>query len=195
VEAEQFPYPLATLKAELETLRAEVATLKAPQVPMDAEDVSEPPETPGETPDAEDISEGPEETAGGLTLSTEDLSAVGEIIKSLLEPLIGALGITQKLEGHLGELKTMMGGYVTKKDADEADRQNEVAALKASIDQQQAKLAELIGSEPRAGYRASEAADNVLNPQVLAAIKDNGDMSGTDFSDIAQQLFPGMIRR
>jgi len=196
-EPEAPPDPLATLKAELETLRAEVATLKAPQVPMDAEDDP----AQGGDAGADEAAEGEPPIddgsgdAGGLTLSSEDLGAIGQLLQSLLEPLIGALGITQKLEGHLGELKTMMGGYTKTKDDAQAAQANEVAALKASIDQQQAKLAELIGSEPRAGYRASEAPDNVLNPQVLAAMKDNGDMSGTDFSDIAQQLFPGMIRR
>jgi hypothetical protein len=143
------------------------------------------------------IDDGSGDTAGGLTLSTEDLSAVGEIIKSLLEPLIGALGITSKLEGHLGELKTMMGGYTKTKDDAEAARADEIASLKAAIDQQQAKLAELIGDEPRAGYRASGAQDNVLNdPRIQAAIKDNNGANGqTDFSDLTAQLFPDMANK
>jgi hypothetical protein len=192
--------PLATLKEELVALRAEIATLKAlppPAVGMDAEDDP----AQGGDAGADEAAEGEppvdESSDGGLTLSTDDLAAIGQVIggamQSALEPLVGALGITQKLEGHLGELKTMMGGYVKQKDDSEARHTQEVAALKASIEQQQAKLAELLGDQSRAGYRPTQATDNLpwTDPQVLAAIKDAA--AGNGFGDLTAQLFPGIL--
>jgi hypothetical protein len=190
--------PLATLKEELTSLRAEIATLKAPQTaPMDAEDDP----AQGGDAGADEAVEGEppidESSDSGLTLSTDDLAAIGQVIGSVvqnaLEPLIGAMGITQKLEGHLGELKTMMGGYVKQKDDSEAQHTQEVAALKASIEQQQAKLAELLGDQSRAGYRPTQATDNLpwTDPQVLAAIKDAA--AGNGFGDLTAQLFPGIL--
>jgi hypothetical protein len=191
--------PLATLKEELVALRAEIATLKAlppPAAGMDAEDDP----AQGGDAGADEAAEGEppiDEGEGGLTLSTDDLAAIGQVIggamQSALEPLIGAMGITQKLEGHLGELKTMMGGYVKQKDDSEAAQANEVATLKASIEQQQAKLAELLGERPRASYRPTQATDNSpwTDPQVLAAIKDA--TAGNGFEDLTSKLFPGIL--
>jgi hypothetical protein len=197
-EPEAPPDPIATLKAQVEALTAEVASLKAP-VPADAKAADEvvvQEDAFGDAPPDEMAAADDGGDAGGVTLSAEDLAAIGQVISSALEPLIGALGITSKLEGHLGELKTMMGGYTKTKDDAEAARADEIASLKAAIDQQQAKLAELIGDEPRSGYRASEAKDNVLNdPRIQAAIKDNDGNGVTDFSDLTAQLFPDMVRR
>jgi hypothetical protein len=191
--------PLATLKEELVALRAEIATLKAlppPAAGMDAEDDP----AQGGDAGADEAAEGEppiDEGDSGLTLSTDDLAAIGQVIGSVvqgaLEPLIGAMGITQKLEGHLGELKTMMGSYVKQKDDSEAQHAQEVAALKASIEQQQAKLAELLGEQPRASYRPTQATDNSpwTDPQVLAAIKDAA--AGNGFEDLTSKLFPGIL--
>lgn len=184
------PDPLVALKAQIAALTAEVAVLKAPLPPPDAEDAAEPPEMPGEAPDAEDLAEGPEET-GGLTLSTDDLAAIGQVIGSVLqaalEPLIGAMGITQKLDGHMGELKALMGGFVKQKDDSEAARAQEIATLKARLD-------ELVGDQPRGGYRPTQAPDNAVwaNPQIQAAIKDAA-ASGNGFEDLTAQLFPGIL--
>jgi hypothetical protein len=192
---EEPPDPLVALKAELESLRAEVAALKAPPPPpMDAEDDP----TQGGDVGADEAAEGepPIDDAGGdggLTLSADDLNAIGQVIGSVLqaalEPLIGAMGITQKLEGHLGELKTMMGGYTKTKDDTEAARSAEIATLKARLD-------ELLGDQPRASYRPTQATDNTpwSDPQVLASIKDavnNG--HGNGFEDLTEKLFPGIL--
>lgn len=181
--------PVAALKAQIEALTTEVATLKAPPVDAGMGMMGGDAETP-----AEDVAEGGVEEPGedgGLTLSPDDLAAIGQAVGAALEPLIGALGITQKLEGHLGELKTMMGGYVKQKDDEAAQRQNEIASLKASIDQQQAKLAELLGDQPRGGYRPTQATDNIPS-QVLAAMKDQAP-DPNDWSDMTSKFFPGML--
>lgn len=191
--ADEPPDPLIALKAQLDVVVAELAALKAaPPIGADAEDAAEAPETPGETPDAEDLAEAPEEDAGGLTLSPEDLAAIGQAVGAALEPLIGAMGITQKLDGHMGELKSMLGGFAKQKDDGEAEKATHITALKAAIDQQQAALAELLGDTPRGGgYRPTAASDNTLN-QLHAATKDTSPDSN-DWSDMAAKFFPGML--
>lgn len=191
--------PLATIKEDLASLRAEIASLKASPPPAAGMDAEDDPAQGGDA-GADEAAEGEppiDESEGGLTLSTDDLAAIGQVIgsvlQSALEPLIGAMGITQKLEGHLGELKTMMGGYVKQKDDSEAQHAQEVAALKTSIEQQQAQLAELLGEQPRAGYRPTQAPDNSpwTDPQVLAAIKDAAE--GNGFADLTSNMFPGIL--
>lgn len=190
--------PIAALTAQVAALSAELTALKAGPMDMgggammtDAED------NPAQGGDS-GVDETAEGDAGGLTLSPDDLAAIGQVIgtvlQAALEPLIGAMSMTQKLEAGLGELKTLMGGYTKTKDDAEAARENEIAALKASIDQQQAQLAELVGDAPRAGYRPSQAADNVPwhDPQVLAAMKDGPGGASTGFDDLATRIFPGL---
>jgi hypothetical protein len=191
--------PLATMKEELASLRAEIATLKAPPPPTAGMDAEDDPAQGGDA-GADEAAEGEppvDEGDGGLTLSTGDFAAIGQVIgsvvQSALEPLIGAMGITQKLEGHLGELKTMMGGYAKTKDDAQAAQANEIATLKASIEQQQAQLADLLGEQPRGGYRPTQVLDNTpwTDPQVLAAIKDAA--AGNGFEDLTSKLFPGIL--
>lgn len=187
--------PLAALKSQLDTVQAELAALKAAPPPMDAE-----PETQADVP----MEEAPamEEDAGGLTLSAEDLTAIGQLVGAAItagmEPLVGALGIVQKLEGGLGELKTAMSGYAKTKDDAETQRAGEIAALKATIDQQQARLAELIDDQPRGGYRPSQATDNTLAQALLAATRKESTVNGRPeptaddpFADLAYELLPG----
>lgn len=200
------PDPLATLKEELDSLRAEIASLKAPAPMMDPED------DPAQGGDAgvDEAAEGepPMDTGdGGLTLSADDLAAIGQmfggVLSSALEPLVGALGITQKLDGHMTELKNLMGGYVKQKEAGDTERADQVAALKATIDQQQAaitesqaKLTELLGDQPRAaGYRPTQAADNGA-AALLAAVKDGPDGAADSgpFDDLIANLFPGLAQ-
>jgi hypothetical protein len=199
--------PIALLTAELKALREEVATLKAQPPTVVNNTLVEKAANPvadiaeekqggmgdmlpddGAVEEEMAVEAAPvEEEAGGLTLSSDDLSAIGQVIAATLEPLIGALGITQKLDGHLSELKTMMSGYTKTKD----DAQ---AALTARLDQTEAKVADLIGDAPRAsGYRASQASDNAL-PALLAAVKDSPADAGP-FADIVQQLFPNTANR
>ncbi len=195
---------LAALKAQIETLTTEVAALKAPA--MDAED--DPAQGGDSGADEEAEGEPPMDGTGdnGLTLSSEDLAAIGQmfggVLSSALEPLVGALGITQKLDGHMSELKTLMGGYVKQKEVGDTERANTVAALKATIDQQQAaitesqaKLTELLGDQPHTGYRPTQAADNTA-AAVLAAVKDGPPEGGASgpFDDLISNLFPGLAQ-
>lgn len=193
------PDPIASLKAELDGLRAELTALKA--APSETE-IETQADAPMEAMDGGGMDESEE---GGLTLSAEDLAAMGQMFGSVLadalQPLVGALGITQKLDGHMTELKNLMGGYVKQKEAGDTQRADQVAALKATIDQQQAaitesqaKLTELLGDQPRGGYRPSQAADNGAE-QLLAAIKDgpSGAASGP-FDDLIANLFPGLAQ-
>lgn len=114
-----------------------------------------------------------EEMGGdGLTLSPEDLTAIGQAVATAIAPLVGALDIESKMRGHtdavrgsVDELKALFGGYQKQKDGEEAERATEIAALKAAIEKGEkdgaafaARLAELEGEQPIAtkGYRASQ---------------------------------------
>lgn len=179
--------PVAALKEELAALRSEIVALKEGPPAAEAVPAEATVETQADMPTEEvPIDEG----EGGLTLSPDDLDAIGQVIgaviTSSLEPLIGALGITQKLEGHLGELKTMMGGYVKQKDDAQAQQAQAITELKTQV-------AEIVGDAPRAqGYRASQASDNTLAHALAAAMKTDGTGPSPDdpFADIAAQLFP-----
>lgn len=153
---------IAAMKAQMEALQAEVAALKAgPPPAVDAKA-----DMPMDEPPAEDMAM--EEDAGEMGWD-EILAGFSQMLDAKLGPLIEALGITTKLDGHMGELKSLLGSYTKTKDDAEAQRAAEVAALKATIDQQQARLAELIDDQPRGGYRASQATDNTLAAALLAA--------------------------
>lgn len=135
---------------------------------------------------------------GGLTLSPEDLTAIGQAVATAIAPLVGALDIESKMRGGIDELKTMFGSYQKQKDGTDAERATEIATLKAAIEQGAkdgaafaARLAELEGEQPIAtkGYRASQDAATIR--------KKEGDEEGDrpvpvlndQFADITAQLF------
>lgn len=161
---------MVALKADLE---AQIAALKAPPVIDDPEDLAD----NGADEATEDFS--------GPTLTDDDLAAVGEVLGAVfkaalteaLAPLHTSMDMANKMQAHVGEMKTMLGAYTKQKDDAEAQRAQEVEtlkqALKASQDiatQQQAllsaRLAELETDQPRAyapqGYQASTASDTLL---------------------------------
>jgi hypothetical protein len=120
----------------------------------------------------------------------EFIGAIGAMLDAKLGPLIEALGITTKLDGHMGELKSLLGGFVKTKD----DAQ---AALAARLDQAEAKVADLTGDAPRnAGYRASQAGDQ--SALLLEALKDTPDAAnpgdGHPFADQLGQWFPNLAQ-
>jgi uncharacterized protein (DUF885 family) len=166
----------------------------------DAEDAAEAPETPGETPDAEDVAEAPEE-AGGLTLSPEDISAIGQAVSDALTqalgPLVSSMDLTNKIGTHMADLKTMMGGYQTKKDTTDAERDTLIASLESTVKDTQAKLDDLLGLQPAVHERASAAPQTMLNPfnpadnALLQSVKDQVAPTGysNDFEDLKRQLF------
>lgn len=192
------PDPLTVLKEELAALRAEIATLKA-EPAAGVEEI----ETQADEMVEEEVS------ADGLTLSQEDLDAIGRVLSvayapvlEKLDALIGAVGIVQKLEGGMGELKSLMGSYTKTKDDADAARSDQVAAMKAAIDQQEtaitqqrAQLAELLGDQPSgAGYRPTHAADNTA-AALLSAVKEGPDGAPAGaFDDLIKNLFPGLAQ-
>lgn len=171
--------------------------LKAVEVPPVAEEKA-PPEMEMDE-DTGEMGEG-----DGLTLSPEDLNAISQSVATALAPLIGALDIETKMRGHadmvksgVDELKTMLGGYQRQKDSESAERDIQVAALKAAVeknDQERAnlaaRLAELEGDQPIAtrGYRASTAADTVRKKEDG---EDNSTPPQNPFSDM-QEFIMGL---
>lgn len=115
---------------------------------------------------------------GGLTLSPEDIQAIGQAVSDALTnalgPLVSTMDLTNKIGTHMNDLKTMMGGYQTKKDAEAAETVGQITALAA-------KVAELTGDQPAAPYRPSAARDNVLtDATMLAAAKQLSDPNAAD---------------
>lgn len=99
-------------------------------------------------------------------------------IAAALAPLTEALNIEAKMRGVIDEVKSTVGAYTTQKDATEAERlaqiealKAETATLKAAQETNAAKLAELLGDQPRtAGFRASQAESTVIS--ATHALKD-----------------------
>ena len=85
---------------------------------------------------------------------------IGSIIDAKLAPIIAQLKMTEKMEKMIGglseEMKTMFGGTATK-------TTSEITTIKTTIDQLQAKLAELEGTQTKTqiGHRASAAGATV----------------------------------
>ena len=147
--------------------------------------------------------EEPAADEGGLTLTPEDITAIGEAvaqaIQAALGPLVSTMDLEKKVGSHMDELKAMMGGYTAKKDADEAEKTEQIAALKAQQQSTQLKLDELLGIQPEVTPRASAAPASILNPfnpadnALLAAVKDQipADQQPyvNEFEDLKLKLF------
>ena len=210
-DAQQVAYKAddAEPEAELPDLVINGVTYKAFGAPTmkppaaDAEDAAEPPETPGEAPDAEDLAEAPEDTGGGLTLSPEDISAIGQAVSDALTtalgPLVSTMDLTNKIGNHMTDLKNMMGGYQTKKDATDAEKAEQILALQVSLKDTQTKLDELLGLQPAVAPRASAAPQTALNPfnpadnALLQSVKDQVPVDQQQyvngFEDLKLKLF------
>ena len=167
-------------------------TYKAVPPAMEGTPAEEAVETPAMEAEQEASGEDPADE-GGLTLSPEDLTAIGQAVGAALQaalgPLVGAMDMTNKMGAHMAELKTMMAGYggaQAKKDAD-------AAATKEQLDAVQRTLAEFTGDAPAVGYRPSAAADNIvtqaglLQTVVTASKEADGDDMG-QFGDIIRGL-------
>jgi len=155
-------------------------------------------------PAADDAAvEEPTADEGGLTLTPEDITAIGEAvaqaIQAALGPLVSTMDLEKKVGSHMDELKAMMGGYTAKKDADEAEKTEQIQALKAQQQSTQLKLDELLGIQPEVTPRASVAPASILNPfnpadnALLAAVKDQipADQQPfvNEFEDLKLKLF------
>jgi len=153
----------------MEAEKAEKAEVEAEKaLPMaEAEGVEE--DAIGEMPMEEDAGEYLEDEAFIAAIATK----VAEILAPQFAEIKGAMNFEKKIGDALGELKTTWGGYQTQKDASDAERMSEIATLKASLAETQAKLTELLGDRPAVGYRPSQAIDNILGQDaaLLAAVK------------------------
>lgn len=118
-----------------------------------------------------------------LTLSQGDLAA----IQGMIAQVMGALELEKKVAGHV---QGLMAPYQATKDASDAEKAEQIAALQTAIKDTQAKLAELTGDQPAAPYRASQAKDNVLtDATMLAAAKQLADPNANDpWADIKMGL-------
>ena len=193
-EAEQVAY-----KAD----EPEQATLELPDIVINGvtyKALPPPPPTTEEMTAVEEDAIEPmteEPAEGGLTLSPEDLTAIGEAISTALQAglaqVMGALDLEKKVAGHV---QGLMAPYTAQKDASEAERVQEIATLKATIDSTQTKLNELLGLQPEVAPRAIESAQTVINPwipsdnQLLESVKNQ--VSPNDqfaFGDLVQNLF------
>lgn len=127
-----------------------------------------------------------EPAEGGLTLSPEDLTAIGEAVggavatalQQALAPMVGLLDIEKKMQSHV---ESLMGGYQTTKDAEQAETKQQLTQL-------QAQLAELTGDQPAAPYRASQAKDNILNDAALVAVTKQAQNGAGPWDEIIKGL-------
>lgn len=126
-----------------------------------------------------------------LTLSGGDISAIAQAVASAMQqslgPLVSAMDLTNKVGSHMDELKSMMGGYQTKKDAESAETKEQLTALAS-------KVAELTGDQSAVPYRASAAKESVIKTEaeLLAAIKQT-DPNADPWADIKLGL--GLARQ
>lgn len=169
-DAQKIAYKSEDAPAEL-TINGVTYQLKAaPMMAPDAEDLAEPPETPGEVPDAEDLAEGPEEEGNYVgDMSPEEFSGLlSQAFTAALAPLIKAMDITGQMGAHMAEMKNLMGGYAMKDDA----RATELAALKAQQQELAGKIAAIEGDQPA----------TILPDEVAAALKSAGPTTPPDQS-------------
>jgi hypothetical protein len=141
---------------------------------------------------------------GGLSLSPEDLAAIGETVASAIQAglaqVMGAMDLEKKVAGHI---QGMMAPFQATKESEQAARDEQIAALQATlktaVEQQaatKAQLDELLGVQPAVTPRASESAQTVINPwipsdnQLLESIKAQvpADQQFA-FGDLVQNLF------
>jgi hypothetical protein len=173
-------------EAELPDMVINGITYKAfPPKPASAAPVEgSPEEEAAESPEEEqtEMDAGEGDQGGGLTLSPEDISAIGQAVSDALTtalgPLVSTMDLTNKIGSHMNDLKTMMGGYQTKKDATDAEKAEQILALQVSLKTTQDKLSELLGLQPEVAPSASSAPTTTLNPfnpaanALLASVKD-----------------------
>lgn len=129
-----------------------------------------------------------EESAGGLTLSTEDLQAIAETIgasiSQALAPLAGMLDIEKKMQAHV---QSVMGGYQTQKDAQDAERAQQITDLQTTLKATQDKLAELLGETP-AAYKGHRITDNPIVSETRKEQLISVPPTAADFDPIVAQL-------
>jgi hypothetical protein len=144
----------AWAQALIGRIEAIETSLKAAPVMVEGSPEEEAAEPPDEAMAEGDTSDG---TGDENMLTGAEISAIAQqTAQVLLDALMPHLGIGQKMD----EVKSLLGGMAgsyAKKDAEQAEIKEAVAALKEQV-------ADLSGSQPRilaGGYRASQAASTV----------------------------------
>lgn len=173
------------LIAEVTTLKAEIAALKAPADAgpdggMMAGDME------GMTDQGVDEAVEPDGGGDGLTLSPEDISAIGQavgqavsaVLAGALQPLVASMDLSNKMGAGVQEIKTMLGAYQTQKDAQTTDIDARVKALEGDLPRGVADV-----------YRASMAADTVMTKADAEAI--TGAAPEGPFDDLFRNLLGG----
>ncbi len=149
----------------------------------------------GDAPMDETVVEEPA-AEGGLTLSPEDIDAITAAVTTALQAglaqVMGAMDLEKKVAGHV---QGLMAPYQATKDSEQAERDAQVATLKATIESTQTKLDELLGLQPAVAARPTESAQTVINPwipqdaQLLESIKNQAPAGDFAFGDLVQNLF------
>jgi len=143
-----------------------------------------------------------ESAEGGLTLSPEDIAAIGSAVAEAIGPAIaqvmGALDLEKKVAGHV---QGLMQPYTAQKDASDAEKAEAITALQTSLKAAQAQqtaikaqLDELMGLQPEIVQRASESSSTIVNPwldqQLLGAVKSQVPADQQfEFGDLVTNLF------
>lgn len=171
-----------------------VALKAAPPFVKDEEAPAVEDEAKADAPMAEDpMTEAPADEAaeGGAYFTPEELAEIGSalapvIAAQVVDALMPALQMEQKFGKMADEMKAMMGGYTTRKDATDAERAQQIEQLQQQLAQTQAALKELQGDQPAPRpARPSSREDNVI-PQPLADVVLKS--AGTPVEDIAAWL-------
>lgn len=197
-EAETPEYPEVVINGITYKAFPPKAASAAPIEGSPEEEAAESPEEEAAEPDAQ-----MDDTGGGLTLSPEDIGAIGDAVAQALQtalgPLVSTMDLTNKIGSHMSDLKTMMGGYQTKKDTADAEKAEQIAALQVSLKDTQGKLNELLGLQSEVAPRGSAAPASVLNPfnpadaALLATVKDQVPVDQQQFvngfEDLKLKLF------
>ena len=130
----------------------------------------------------EDMPMEEEPTEGGLTLSPEDLAAIGEAISAALQQavatIMGGLDLEKKVAGHVQSFLAPM----------QATKDAELAETKQQVTQLQSQVAELTGDQPAVPYRPSQAKDNVLTDASLLAATKQTQNGGGPWDEIIKGL-------
>lgn len=196
-DAQQVAYKADEPAAELPDLVINGVTYKAFPPKMDE---AAPAEAVVEEDAIEEIPMAEEPAEGGLTLSPEDLTAIGEAIATALQgsvaQIMGALDLEKKVAGHV---QGLMAPYTATKDASDAEKAEQITQLQTALKATQDQLNELLGLQPEVTPRASAAPASALNPfnpadnALLASIKDQvpSDQQPhiNEFEDLKLKLF------
>lgn len=173
-----------------------VALKAAPPFVNDGKQVVED-EAKADPPVEEPVAEEPEGEvdAGGAYFTPEELAEIGAalapvIAAQVVEALMPALNIEAKVGKLVDEFKTGFTGQLARKDATDAERAAQIAALQQQQAQIAASLKELTGDQPAlAPVRPSSRDDNVLPTEFVEQALKGDDGSADPWGDIRTHLF------